>query len=56
VHRESVAAEFYERLLALPDGKLEMSDIAYVLDEAVGVLRDAGVTPMQWGAFVYLGA
>jgi hypothetical protein len=56
VHRESVAAGFYERLLALPDGRLELSDIAYLLDEAVGVLRGAGVTPMQWGAFIHLGA
>jgi hypothetical protein len=48
-----VARHFYERLLETDH--LDLDDIPYALDEAVRVLRDAGVPASRWASFVHMG-
>jgi hypothetical protein len=48
-----VARHFYERLLE--SAQLDLHDIPYALDAAVGMLREAGVPPSRWAPFVHMG-
>jgi hypothetical protein len=49
-----LAQWFYEALLEKET--IELDDIPYVLDVAVGRLRDEGASPQRWATFVHMGA
>jgi hypothetical protein len=48
-----VARRVYERLFE--QGQLDLDDLRYALDDAVQMLRDAGVPPSCWALFVHMG-
>jgi hypothetical protein len=48
-----VACHFYDRLLQTDHSDLD--DIPYALDEAVSMLRIAGVPASRWASFVHMG-
>jgi hypothetical protein len=48
-----VAQAFYEALFRGPS--LSLDDVPYALDEAVHVLRDAGVPAQRWALFMHMG-
>jgi hypothetical protein len=50
----AVAKKVYEKLLS--KDMLDLDDIPYALDEAVGMLRQQGVAPARWATFVHMGA
>jgi CHAT domain-containing protein len=50
----AVARTFYEALLA--EDIIDADAVAYALDEAVSKLRNEGVSPLHWAAFIHVGA
>jgi hypothetical protein len=48
-----IAQWFYESLFEKET--VELDDIAYALDEAVGRLRATGARPIRWATFLHMG-
>jgi hypothetical protein len=48
-----VARHFYDCLLETE--RLDLDDISYALDAALGMLRDTGVPASRWAPFVHMG-
>jgi hypothetical protein len=48
-----VAQRVYERLFE--QEQLDLENIAYALDDAVRMLREAGVPASRWALFVHMG-
>jgi hypothetical protein len=49
-----ITKRFYETLFTAET--IDVDDIAYALDEAVGALRKSGAAPERWATFIHLGA
>jgi hypothetical protein len=49
----NVARRVYERLFR--EDHLRLDDVPYALDDAVHMLRDAGVPASRWALFVHMG-
>jgi hypothetical protein len=49
-----ITKRFYETLFAAE--AIDVDDIAYALDDAVGALRKTGAVPQRWATFVHMGA
>jgi hypothetical protein len=48
-----VARRVYEGLFERE--QLDLDDVPYALDDAVQMLREAGVPPARWALFVHMG-
>jgi hypothetical protein len=49
-----LARDVYSNLLK--NGRLDLDDIPYALDEAVQNLRREGVDALRWALFIHIGA
>jgi hypothetical protein len=49
----TVARRFYESLFEMDI--LDLSDVAYALDDAVQAFRTAGVPAQRWALFMHMG-
>jgi hypothetical protein len=48
-----VARRVYEQLFE--KGRLDLDDVPYALDNAVRMLREAGVPAERWALYVHMG-
>jgi hypothetical protein len=50
-----IARTFYQSWMAAVDERADLDAVPYALDDAVGRLRDSGVSPLRWAAFIHVG-